>query len=383
MRIGFCTRHDPLDKKSWSGLDYFLFQTLTKYCGEVIPLGPVHSPYFFLGKLINRFLRLFGQRSSTVHFLPSSKYYARVVGNRVEKGNFDLLFFAASSEILAFLKVSDIPKVYFTDATFKLMDEYYQSFSDLAFFSHKWGNDIEQRAINQADLLICSSHWAAQSVVDDYGAFSDDVHVLLCGANLQVLPEREEIFALQGKRQKTLNLLFVGGDWLRKGGDIAFDAMVQLNNRGIDARLIVCGDIPQSYVKHKKIISTGFLNRNDPTEFARFHQLYKDATILFLPVRSECFGLTYAEASAYGLPIVSTATGGVPDYVDHMSNGYLLPEGSDAASYADRIESLWTDRQKYRDFSRKSREKYEKELNWEIWGTKMRMLLLRLVSDES
>jgi glycosyltransferase involved in cell wall biosynthesis len=355
---------------------------MKKYCGEVVPLGPFHSPYLFWAKLINRFLRPFGQRVSTSHLLPSSKYYAKVIGKRVERDNFDLLFFASSSDLLAFLNISDIPKVYFTDATFKAMNGYYQLFSNLIPISCKWGNDIEQRAINQADLLICPSHWVAQSVVEDYGGISDKIHVLHCGANLQAFPERDEVFALQSKRQKTLNMLFVGGDWQRKGGDVAIDTMIKLNNRGIDARLIVCGDIPQGYGKHKNIISVGFLDRNDPHEFAKFHQLYKDASVLFLPVRSECFGLVYAEASAYGLPIVSTATGGVPDYVDHLSNGYLLPEGSGAASYADRIESLWTDRQKYREFSRKSREKYEKELNWELWGKKMQVLLLKLVSEK-
>jgi glycosyltransferase involved in cell wall biosynthesis len=41
---------------------------------------------------------------------------------------------------------------------------------------------------------------------------------------------------------------------------------------------------------------------------------------------SEGFGLVFAEAQAMGLPVVSFATGGIPEAVAHGTTGYLGPE---------------------------------------------------------
>lgn len=96
--------------------------------------------------------------------------------------------------MLAFLDVkSSLPKIYFSDSTFKLMQDYYPEFSNLMSKSKEWGNDIEQRALNNTDIVILPSHWAAKSAISDYKCIKEKIHIIPCGVNFEELPKRKDI----------------------------------------------------------------------------------------------------------------------------------------------------------------------------------------------
>ena len=57
-------------------------------------------------------------------------------------------------------------------------------------------------------------------------------------------------------------------------------------------------------------------------------QLYQQADVFVLPTLADCFGNASFEAMASGLPVITTAMGGIPDIVAHGHTGYLLAPGS-------------------------------------------------------
>jgi glycosyltransferase involved in cell wall biosynthesis len=61
------------------------------------------------------------------------------------------------------------------------------------------------------------------------------------------------------------------------------------------------------------------------------------------PARVEGGGLAVMEAMMRGLPVLATATGGVPDFVHNGRTGILVPI-DDADSFADSMKQLLTDR---------------------------------------
>ena len=65
---------------------------------------------------------------------------------------------------------------------------------------------------------------------------------------------------------------------------------------------------------------------------------------------SEGFGLVFAEAQAMGLPVVSFATGGIPEAVAHGTTGYLGPE-RDCEFLAAHITLLLKDSSLWSKFS--------------------------------
>lgn len=84
--------------------------------------------------------------------------------------------------------------------------------------------------------------------------------------------------------------------------------------------------------------------------------------LFLLPSSLESFGLAALEAMSYGLPVVASDTGGIPELVLHGKTGYLAPVGNvqKMASYA--LELL-TDSERHRAFSEASSERAEKEFS--------------------
>jgi len=57
-------------------------------------------------------------------------------------------------------------------------------------------------------------------------------------------------------------------------------------------------------------------------------EIYSASDILLFPTLAEVFGLVVAEAMACGLPVVTFDTGGVPEIVRHMKDGYVAEKGN-------------------------------------------------------
>src|SRR5205085_12222674 len=141
------------------------------------------------------------------------------------------------------------------------------------------------------------------------------------------------------KKSEQCRLLFLAVGWARKGGDIAFETLLKLEELGIQAELIVCGCTPPKGTAHKRMRVIPFLDKNDERQRKELEQLLMAADFLLVPTRSDAYGLAYCEASAFGLPVITTRTGGVPEVVRDGENGFLLPYEARGAAYAEVIAS--------------------------------------------
>ena len=102
---------------------------------------------------------------------------------------------------------------------------------------------------------------------------------------------------------------------------------------------------------------TGVLSR---PEVAR---RYREADLFTLPSSAESFGNVFAEALASGLPIVGTAIGGIPDLVEHGTNGLLVHPG-DVSALARAIRDLANDPILRHEMAQRNRAKAEASLEW-------------------
>lgn len=73
-------------------------------------------------------------------------------------------------------------------------------------------------------------------------------------------------------------------------------------------------------------------------------------------------GITFVEASATGLPIVTTRHNGIPDVVDHGHTGFLVPEG-DTQAMGERIAYLATHPDEWPAFSEAGRQRVEERFD--------------------
>jgi glycosyltransferase involved in cell wall biosynthesis len=312
--------------------------------------------------------RLTGRAYNPLHSLLLAKSYAKIVERRIAAEDYDILFAPAGSTEIALVRTG-VPIVYLSDATFALIHNYYPSFSNLLRVSVWEGHLIERLAVRKARAVVFATEWAAESARNDYRAQADKVHVVPFGANLDTVPDRND--ALSRKTSSACRLLFVGTDWMRKGGDIAFETLVELEKRGVMAELVACGCRPPSRITHPRLTVIPFLNKSDPDQQARLVRLLSWADLFLLPTRAECSGIVFCEANAFGIPVVTTDTGGVSCVVKHGRNGILLPPAARGPEYAEKILELTSGERQYRALVDGSRTAFEQRLNWDVWGQRL------------
>jgi glycosyltransferase involved in cell wall biosynthesis len=366
LKIAYITDKDYNDKNSWSGTIYRIGQSLQEHCGDVYPIGPLKTRLKYVPIITNHLTtHLMGKNYDVTHSSIISKAYARKINKKLNENEFDIIFAPTAFNEIAYLDV-DIPIVYLSDATFSLFVDYRKYCSNLLDRSIKESNNIEKLAINKANLLLFSSRWAANSAINDYGADESKVFVVPFGANLDKIPDKNLI--LQKKKSKKCKLLYLGVQWERKGGDIAFDTLLELEKLGIEAELVVCGVIPPEEFKHKNMTVIPFLDKNNEQQSKELEKLFIESDFFILPTRREAFGIVFCEASAFGLPSIATDTGGVSGVITNKENGFMLPLDAKAADYAELIKKIYLDDELYYNLVKSSRELFENQLNWDQWG---------------
>ena len=79
---------------------------------------------------------------------------------------------------------------------------------------------------------------------------------------------------------------------------------------------------------------------------------------------------------AFGLPSLTTDTGGMSGAVKNNINSFRFKLSDSGNEYVTKVYSIFTDYEnKYMPLSVSSRELYDKEFNWEAFGMLVRKLL--------
>ena len=118
----------------------------------------------------------------------------------------------------------------------------------------------------------------------------------------------------------TVKILFVGGDFTRKGGDVLLDAFAALPPGSAELRIVTKSSIQ---TMAGVTVHTG-LRPNG----AELRELFRTSHVFVLPSRSETFGIAAIEAGAAGLPLVVAEVGGLDDLVIEGVTGFVVRPGN-------------------------------------------------------
>lgn len=382
-KIAFTALHDVNDKRSWSGTLYSMSKSLQKHFdGDIYYIEPANDlrSKIFL-KILLPFTFLLRKGFKRSYLCPYNKLicknFSRYIEKRLKGKHFDLIFAPIGASELAFLN-TEIPIIYLSDTTVNLLygskNRYANNPLEISF---KEGNFIEKSAIEKSDMVIYSSKWAANSAIEDYGADESKIHVVPFGANIEEVPSKELV--IMKKRSDSCNLLFLGTDWATKGGKIAFETLLELEKLGINTKLTVCGCVPPKEFVHKNMVVIPFLNKSDEKQSHELYDLLLRSDFLILPTRSDSTPIVFCEANAFGLPVITTDTGGVSGVIEEGKNGFMLPLDADATSYAKLIKKIFLDDDKYQELVKSSRKTFDEKLNWDSWGIKVSELINRTI----
>jgi glycosyltransferase involved in cell wall biosynthesis len=189
---------------------------------------------------------------------------------------------------------------------------------------------MNRDAFHAAAALVTWSDWARASLVRDYDVPGDRISVLAPGA-------APAYFEIGGRRQthapdQLVRVLFVGGDFVRKGGEQLLEAFGRgefaqraelhlVTNHPLDARPNV------------------FVHRGLGPNSSELLRLFEQADVFVLPSFAECLAVVLMEATAAALPVITTDVGALAEAVEPGRSGLVIAAGDTHALRAS-LETL-------------------------------------------
>lgn len=370
LRVAFVSSENPLDRKTWSGTHFQIFKALEREFEFVKAITYNNLAYKILGGINKITLPIFNKKYNHQHSFFRAYIQSKGIQRQLKKEKIDIIFCSAGSTEIAFLE-TDIPIIYLSDSSFGQLAGYYDVMKNVFPFSLNESNTIELKALQKAKHIIYPTDWAKNFTIKNYKIDASKISKIHFGANID--NDQIEYTEKQLNAEKTFNILFLGVFWERKGGDIVLETYKKLLGETKNVHLTICGCIPPEEGDNITVIP--FLDKNNPKDFKVLNNLLKNTDLLFVPTRAECYGIVFNEAGAYGVPVLSTSTGGVPEIVINDYNGYTLSLDKTSNDYLKIILLLINNPSLHHMLSINAREKYLQENNWINFGKQLRKII--------
>jgi glycosyltransferase involved in cell wall biosynthesis len=209
--------------------------------------------------------------------------------------------------------------------------------------------NLERLSSHWCDKMIFISQplidWALQEKITDEGK----IEKVYSGIQLdQFRPVTTDVKMMNRKKWKLkeedLVIGIVSKLWEGKGHITLIEAFRALKQRINNAKLVIVGE-GDLYEELLRVVDQNGLS--DSVLFTGFQadvsEILSTFDVAVLPSFFEGMGRVLLEAMAMEKPVVASNVGGIPDLVEHQSNGLLVKPGN-AAELTDALERILSDR---------------------------------------
>jgi glycosyltransferase involved in cell wall biosynthesis len=243
-----------------------------------------------------------------------------------------------------------VPIVYSFDSTPVLLRQFGRHY-EVAVTRSRAKRAVRERGLryfySRVTLFNAWSGWAARSLERDYGIPRARIEVLPPGVDVEFWCPSSQPEHRQVNGDGPSRLLFVGGDFERKGGDLLLQVFNERFRGRVEIDMVTRTGLEDQGPGVR--VHTG-LSPNDP----RLVALYRAADIFVLPTRADCFSMAALEAMASGVPPIICPVGGIAEMFEPGREG-LFVEPDSGRDLANAIETLIEDREKRRSMGLASR----------------------------
>ena len=211
--------------------------------------------------------------------------------------------------------VDDTPILY--DRMSEHYDESPDRFGPLRGIKHR----INVTGLRGAAHVVPMSKWARSSLVDDYGVEASKVEVIPTGIDLEFWKPGSPT------TDGPLRILFVGGDFGRKGGPLLLDAFRRLPAGSAELHIVTRTRVAAENGVH--------LYHDMEPNMPELVELFQTCHVFVLPSLAEAFPNVVVEACASGLPAIVTDVGGMAEMIVDGESGFVISPNDGA-----RLEQL-------------------------------------------
>jgi glycosyltransferase involved in cell wall biosynthesis len=200
----------------------------------------------------------------------------------------------------------------------------------------------EQLALAHAQRIVVTSPITAQTLTEQFEVPRARIHVVIPGIDQPKTVMRSR----RPPENRALELLSVGALVPRKGFEDLVKALARIGPG--NWRLTIVGDptrSPPTTQSLKSLIKASNLDASIELVGAvapeRLRLYYQNADLFVLASHYEGYGMAYAEALAWGLPVIGTNAGAVSQTVPAQAG--ILVNPHDTAALADALKRVMSD----------------------------------------
>jgi glycosyltransferase involved in cell wall biosynthesis len=223
----------------------------------------------------------------------------------------------------------------------------------------------EALALSCVKHVIANSPLTAQTLTESFGVDGKKITTVIPGTHRVSSPLHQ--VRTHFTNQDEFKWLSVGSIIPRKGFDILIKALAPL--QAMPWSLSIVGDTTRDPSAHADLlrIITHFdlqdqIQIHGVIDHARLDSFYRKADGFVLASLFEGYGMAYAEALSYGLPVIGTSGGAIIQTVPD-SAGILIPPG-DVSSLTEALRLVMSDRHRREQLSFGAQEAAKKLPTW-------------------
>lgn len=294
------------------------------------------------------------------------KIWLQVI-NTFRKHNFDLVYITLSPHGLAFYKDGIMAIL------LKLMG------AKVVFHLH--GKGIKKQiSSNYAHRYLYKLTFKNVKIIHLAPCLYEDIRMLADKKNVWFVPNGIEPVSTAPTLPKRSNkILYLSNMQESKGSLVLLKAAKILKERKVDCKIDFVG---KWHTNDKfKREWTAFYESDGLVDMVKYHgpkygdakrTFFEEAALFVLPTfyKNECFPIAILEAMSYGLPIVSTPEGAIPDILQNGETG-ILTERQNPDELADKLQELLENPDLRSTFALKSMEEFKNKYTSDIFEKNM------------
>ena len=209
--------------------------------------------------------------------------------------------------------------------------------------NEKFKSDIisrERDAYNAAGSIFCMCQWAANSVINDYGINPKKVHLVVGGGNIEeefVANKKNVSCPKEPSDSAPLVIGFLGKDWERKGGELAYEIIEKLNSSGVSSVLRIIGPNKKDVPNSQFVEFIGFIDKTK--DLGKFIEELNSWHYCALFSKQEASPRSNIESLRLGVPVITHDIGGISSTLNDNSYCKLFKPFPSAEKVKDWIIS--------------------------------------------
>lgn len=210
--------------------------------------------------------------------------------------------------------------------------QFLSGYNNISGLVRKWTTEGFSSYLNSRWCagVVTWSEWAKRGFVDDG----------VDPSKVKVIPPPFKTIDYR-KDHEGCNLLFLGRDFYRKGGDSVLRAFRAIKTPP-DCRLVYVGPVDSEGERKATRLDSRIVQADMMSTKVLVNDVWPTTDIFVLPTRADAFAITVVEAMRRGIPVVSSRNPAISEVVQNEVSGFLTDAG-DVGGLKNNLQRLVDD----------------------------------------